>query len=193
MEGSDMLEIQNNVFLAFDLETTGLSPELGDRIIEIAAIPIFNKKIKFKYSFHTLVNPMIYIPGEVSRFHKLNNEDVSQAPSLIEVFPRFKEYIDDSILVSHNAKMDLRFLDIAAKESGMFSIDNYYIDTLEVSKYFLESGPYNLEYLSKKFNLGINNFHRAWDDALATARLFQKYINLFSLKALENFIRKWGD
>ena len=54
-----MLEIQNNVFLAFDLETTGLSPEYGDRIIEIAAIPIFNKKIKFKYSFHTLVNPMI--------------------------------------------------------------------------------------------------------------------------------------
>ncbi|CEP78504.1 MAG: 3'-5' exonuclease [Defluviitoga tunisiensis] len=188
-----MLEIQNNVFLAFDLETTGLSPEYGDRIIEIAAIPIFNKKIKFKYSFHTLVNPMIFIPGEVSRFHKLNNEDVSQAPLLIDVFPRFKEYIDDSILVSHNAKMDLRFLDIAAKESGMFSIDNYYIDTLEVSKYFLESGPYNLEHLSNKFNLGINKFHRAWDDALATARLFQKYINLFSLKALENFIRKWGD
>ncbi len=79
---------------------------------------------------------MIFIPGEVSRFHKLNNEDVSQAPLLIDVFPRFKEYIDDSILVSHNAKMDLRFLDIAAKESGMFSIDNYYIDTLEVSKYF---------------------------------------------------------
>jgi len=188
-----MLEIQNKVFLAFDLETTVLHPELGDRIIEIAAIPIFNKKIKFKYSFHTLVNPMIYIPGEVSRFHKLNNEDVSEAPTLLEVFPRFKEYVDDAILVSHNSKMDFRFLDMAAKESGMFSIDNYYIDTLEVSKYFLESGPYNLEYLSKKFNLGVKNFHRAWDDALATARLFQKYIKLFSLKALESFIRKWGD
>lgn len=46
-----MLEIQNNVFLAFDLETTGLSPEYGDRIIEIAAIPIFNKKLNLNIHF----------------------------------------------------------------------------------------------------------------------------------------------
>jgi DNA polymerase-3 subunit epsilon len=140
-----------------------------------------------------LVNPNIFIPGEVSKFHKLNNQDISNAPSLSEVFPRFKEYIDDSIIVSHNVKMDLRFLDIAAKESGMFSIDNYYIDTLEISKYYFDKGPYNLEFLSKKFNLGIKQFHRAWDDALSTAKLFQKYIKLFSFEAIINFIKKWGD
>lgn len=188
-----MFNMEERVFLALDFETTGLKPEMGDRIIEIAAIPVYEKKIKFKYSFHTLVNPNIFIPAEVSRFHKLNNKDISHAPPLIEVFPRFKDYIDDSIIVSHNAKMDLRFLDIAAKESGMFSISNYYLDTLEVSKYFLSQGPYNLEYLSKKFNLGIKHFHRAWDDALATAKLFQKYINLFTFKALANFIKKWGE
>lgn len=188
-----MIKVNNKVFLALDFETTGLKPEYGDRIIEIAAIPMYDKKIYFKYAFHTLVNPMIFIPGEVSRFHKINNEDISKAPPLIEVYPKFKEYIDDSIIVSHNVKMDLRFLDIAAKESGMFSIDNYYIDTLEVSKYYLEKGPYNLEYLSRKFHLGIDNFHRAWDDALATAKLFQKFIHIFSFESLTSFIRKWGD
>ncbi|KUK83875.1 MULTISPECIES: PolC-type DNA polymerase III [Petrotoga] len=188
-----MMKVKDKVFLALDFETTGLNPEFGDRIIEIAAIPIYNTKINFKYAFHTLVNPRIFIPAEVSKFHKLNNQDISNAPSLLEVFPRFKEYVGDSIIVSHNVKMDLRFLDIAAKESGMFSIDNYYIDTLEISRYYFDKGPYNLEFLSKKFNLGIKQFHRAWDDALSTAKLFQKYIKLFSFEAITNFIKKWGD
>lgn len=186
-----MERVETQVFVAFDLETTGLKPYLGDRIIEVAAIPIFNRRIKRKYEFHTLVNPNIRIPGEVSQFHKLNNTDIENAPTILEVFPRFKEYVSGTILVSHNAKMDMKFLDVAAKESGILPLNNYYIDTLELSKALLETGPYSLEHLSKRFKIYEGKSHRAYDDALMTAKLFLIFIKRFGLKSLSDFIKRW--
>jgi DNA polymerase-3 subunit epsilon len=183
--------MNQHVFVSFDLETTGLKPYLGDRIIEIAAIPIFNGKIKRKYEFHTLVNPNIKIPAEVSQFHKLNNKDIENAPTILEVFPKFKEYISDTILVSHNIKMDMMFLDLAAKESGVLPVENYYIDTLEIAKELLDEGPYSLEYLAKKFNIYVGKSHRAYEDALMTAKLFLLFINKFGIRSLRDFIKKW--
>ncbi|KAF2957027.1 3'-5' exonuclease [Marinitoga sp. 38H-ov] len=183
--------MNQQVFVSFDLETTGLKPYLGDRIIEIAAIPIFNGKIKRKYEFHTLVNPNIKIPVEGSQFHKLNNKDIENAPTIIEVFPKFKEYISDTILVSHNIKMDMMFLDLAAKESGILPVDNYYIDTLEIAKELLGKGPYSLEHLAKKFNVYVGKSHRAYEDALMTARVFLFFVNKFGIKSLRDFIKKW--
>lgn len=186
-----MTNLETQVFVSFDLETTGLKPYLGDRIIEIAAIPIFNGKIKRKYEFHTLINPKITIPVEGSQFHKLNNNDIENAPTIIEIFPKFKEYISNTILVSHNTKMDMMFLDVAAKESGILPIENYYIDTLEIAKALLEKGPYSLEHLSKKFNIYTGKSHRAYDDALMTAKLFLIFIRKFGLISLGDFIKKW--
>lgn len=186
-----MYDFNNKVFLAFDLETTGLKPYSGDRIIEIAALPIYEKKIKYNYSYNTLVNPEVKIPGQISRIHKLNNTHISEAPTLTQIFPHFKNYVSDSILVSHNIEMDLKFLDIAAKESGLFPLRNYYIDTLELSRYFLEEKSYKLEYLSKKYNFHRGNYHRAWDDSIMTAKLFLKIVNLVTFKKIKSFLKKW--
>ncbi|WP_129409501.1 3'-5' exonuclease [Marinitoga lauensis] len=186
-----MHNLETQVFVSFDLETTGLKPDFGDRIIEIAAIPIFNGKIKRKFEFHTLINPKIRIPVEGSQFHKLNNKDIENAPTMNEIFPKFKEYIANTILVSHNAKMDMLFLDVAAKESGTLPVENYYIDTLEIAKVLLDRGPYSLESLSKKFNIYVGRSHRAYEDALMTAKLFLIFIKKFGLKNLGDFIKKW--
>lgn len=187
-----MNDINQQIFVAFDFETTGLDPYSGDRIIEIAAVPVYNKKIKFRYSFNTLVNPEVKIPGEVSRFHKLNNSDISKAPTLSEVFDSFRNYLSNSILISHNITMDLKFMDVAAKEVGYFPINYLYIDTLELSRYFLDEKSYKLEYLSRKYLPGTERFHRAWDDAVATARLFLWFTEKYSLKSVSDFIKKWG-
>jgi len=110
---------------------------------------------------------------------------------LSEVIKDFKNYLSDSIIISHNADMDLRFMDVATKEAGLLPISNYYADTLKMSMYFLDEGPYNLGYLSKKLNLGINSFHRACDDAKATARLFLKLVKKYSVRNLGDFLKRW--
>lgn len=186
-----MKNLNDAVFVAFDFETTGLSPYKGDRIIEIAAVPIYKNRIKYEYIFQSLVNPEIKIPGQVSSFHKLRNSDIDNAPLLTEIMPKFKNYISDSILISHNIEMDLKFLDIATKEAGIFSVDNYYLDTLEISRYLVDKGPYNLEDLSKRLKLGKFNPHRAKDDALITAKLFLKLIKKFSVNYISDFLKKW--
>ncbi|HQC41296.1 MAG TPA: 3'-5' exonuclease, partial [Petrotogaceae bacterium] len=68
-----MVDFENTVYVAIDFETTGLRPDLGDRIIEIAAFPIYKGQIRTDYSFYSLVNPEVTIPKEVSHYHKLNN------------------------------------------------------------------------------------------------------------------------
>jgi DNA polymerase-3 subunit epsilon len=186
-----MKNLKEAVFVAFDFETTGLSPYKGDRIIEIAAIPIYENKIKYDYIFQTLVNPEIKIPAQVSSYHKLNNSDVDSAPLLTDVMPKFKDYISNSVLISHNIEMDLKFLDIATKEAGIFSVNNYYLDTLEIARFFVKKGPYNLESLSKKFKLGKFNAHRAKDDAIITAKLFLKLVKKFSIYQMQDFLKKW--
>jgi len=186
-----MVDFENTVYVAIDFETTGLRPDLGDRIIEIAAFPIYKGQIRTDYSFYSLVNPEVTIPKEVSHYHKLNNIHIADAPLLSEVIKDFKNYLSDSIIISHNAAMDLRFMDVATKEAGLLPIGNYYADTLKMSMYFLDEGPYNLGYLSKKLNLGINSFHRACDDAMATARLFLKLVKKYSVRNLGDFLKRW--
>jgi DNA polymerase-3 subunit epsilon len=187
-----MFSVSDNVFLAFDLETTGLKPYTGDRIIEIAAIPIHNNKINYKYSYYSLVNPEVTVTASTAKYHKLSDKDISKAPFLKDVFPKFKNYISTSVLVSHNIEMDLKFLDMAAKESGIFPVRNYYIDTLELSRYFVDMRSYKLETLAKRFKIDTENFHRAWDDAVTTAKLFLKLLNIFKIKDVSDFIKKWG-
>ncbi|MDK2945510.1 3'-5' exonuclease [Geotoga petraea] len=186
-----MINLKEAVFVAFDFETTGLSPYKGDRIIEIAAVPIYENKIKYDYIFQSLVNPEIKIPAQVSSYHKLNNSDIDTAPLLTDIMPKFKNYISNSVLISHNVEMDLNFLDIAAKESGIYSVDNYYLDTLEISRFFIKNGPYNLESLSKKLKLGKFIPHRARDDAIITAKLFLKLVKKFSMSQMQDFLKKW--
>jgi DNA polymerase-3 subunit epsilon len=82
-------------------------------------------------------------------------------------------------------------LDIATQEAGIFSVNNYYLDTLEISRFFLNKGPYNLVSLSKKLKLGEFNAHRAKDDAIITAKLFLKLVKIFSIYQMQDFLKKW--
>ncbi|RKX48824.1 MAG: 3'-5' exonuclease, partial [Thermotogae bacterium] len=138
----------NNVFVVVDTETTGSSPLNGDRIIEIAAIPIYHGKIYYELRFHSLVNPQITIPAAISSIHGLKNADVNDEPSMLEVFPKFKEYVGNAVIVGHSISVDMKFFDIAAKETGTFPFSNDYIDTYELAKSLFQEGPYSLAELA---------------------------------------------
>ncbi len=117
--------------VAFDLETTGLLPHKGNRVIEIGAVMLSGSRNA--QEFHSLINVRKRIALKASLVHGITNELLSDQPKAEDVLPRFKEFIRNSILVAHNAVFDMTFLRYEFSRLGM-ALNNRYICTLELSK-----------------------------------------------------------
>ncbi len=182
----------DKVFLVVDTETTGSNPFKGDRILEIAAIPIYHEKIRYDLSFHSLVDPQVKIPGFITTIHGLKNSDVKNKPTLREIFPEFKRYIGNSIIVGHGIKSDMVFFDFASRESGVNPLSNNFIDTLEITKEIFPDGSHKLSDIAIKLKLKDKPTHRAYDDARVTAKVFLKLKDKFiTTEALLSYSKKW--
>jgi DNA polymerase-3 subunit epsilon len=182
----------SSVYIVIDTETTGSNPLKGDRIIEIAAFPIYKNKIYYDLMFHTLVNPEIKIPAQISGIHGLKDRDVSDKPTMFEIYPRLRNYLGDSTVVGHSIFSDLKFFDISAKETGEFPINNRFIDTLELSQLIFKKGPYNLYTISKRLKIKDKPTHRALDDARVTAKVFLALKNkIGGSKAIKQYEYQW--
>jgi len=158
--------------IAFDLETTGLYPEKGDMIIEIAAVPIIDDEIITNNVFESLVNPDKKIPPHITSINHITDEMVNEAKTIEEVLPEFLDYIQDYPLVAHNAPFDVGFLRYFIKTLGLIDIKNQIIDTLALSKeLFTQKTYHNLDAVLNR--LGIpqkcKERHRALEDAYLTA------------------------
>lgn len=156
-----------NQFIAFDVETTGLS-EKSDRIIEIGAT-VFINGIPTK-TFESLVNPQILIPASATQVSHITNDMVANAPNELEACQRFAEFVGDAfaektILCAHNAQFDIGFLKQALQRSGI-NANIKYIDTLIESKKTLKNlTNYKLQTIATHFSLSNKNEHRADSDA----------------------------
>jgi DNA polymerase III epsilon subunit len=118
-------------FVAVDLETTGLLPHRGDRVIEIAAV-ILSGSEKDK-EFHSLINVRKRITLKAGRVHGITNVMLSDQPKAEDVFPQFTEFIQGSTLIAHNAVFDMTFLRYELSRLGL-SFNNRTVCTLEMSK-----------------------------------------------------------
>ena len=78
--------------IVLDLETTGLYPENGDMILEIAAIPVEGTNIRSDLAFHEMVNPEKQIPAEITKINHITDEMVENAKTISEVLPDFIDY-----------------------------------------------------------------------------------------------------
>ncbi|MCX5714564.1 MAG: 3'-5' exonuclease, partial [Candidatus Omnitrophica bacterium] len=96
-------------FTIFDAETTGLEPESGDRIVEIAAIRFKGKEKLATFEF--LVNPHRQISPAAFQVNRITHDMLSAAPDIGIVLPGFLSFIEGSCLCSYNAPFDLGFLD----------------------------------------------------------------------------------
>lgn len=167
-------------FTVFDIETTGLART--NDIIEIGAIKVRNKKVSKKFS--SLVRPRKSIPYLIQEITGINNLMVLDAPRIEEVLPDFLDFIGDDILLGHNiVSFDSKFICREAAELGI-NIKNPLFDTLTYAKKLKKSGvpmpdSLSLDVLSQLFKIERNAAHRAYDDALANAKVF------FLLRALE--------
>jgi DNA polymerase-3 subunit alpha (Gram-positive type) len=163
-------QVPKTTFVAFDIETTGFSGKKG-RIVEIGVVKFRGGEIIEKQSW--LVNPGIPIPPMSQQVHGITDAMVTNAPAFKEVYPQFAEFIDDAVLVAHNAGFDIRFIEAETKRNAFDPPDNDVIDTLKLSrKRHPEIKRHGLESLSRHFSLGTQGFHRGLTDAVHVKDLF---------------------
>lgn len=157
--------------MAIDLETTGLSP-LVDKIIELAAIKVEPTGITV---WSKLINPKVEIPAFTIDIHGITQEMVEDAPIISDVLEDFLDFSGDLPFIAHNARFDVGFLVFAQHQLRIKLRKNEVYCSVKASRRaFPDMENHKLATLAKAFNLGLDNHHRAFDDALACLRVFNK-------------------
>lgn len=179
-------EINDLTYVVFDFETTGLNKQ-SDEIIEIGAVKVYNGEIVD--NFASFISPKKNIPAKITELTGIDNEMVKDAPKIDEIINDFINFIGDSVLVAHNASFDYGFLKSALKLNKSPYIKNSVLDTLDLSRaLYPELKNHKLNTLCKHLAIGLENHHRAVDDAKATALLL---LDMFAeLSKQEIFILK---
>lgn len=177
-------------FTVFDTETTGLSPKSA-RLVEIASVKVEEDfTINHADYFSQLINPLCRIGYDSYKIHKISNDMVADKPTIDKVLPSFAGVISDTVLVAHNAKFDMSFLDAASENAGLKLTHLAVLDTVILArKAFPKLKSYNLDtmidYLGISVTIQGNGRHRALFDALNTAELFIKCLEALEKKGVK--------
>ncbi|HVQ36334.1 MAG TPA: exonuclease domain-containing protein [Pyrinomonadaceae bacterium] len=163
-------------FVVVDIEATGAKMP-PNRIMELGAYRIRGRKIVD--SFVTLVNPEISIPRFVIALTGITNEMVKQAPLFAEVAPQWLEFVQDAVLIAHNALFDTSFLnhEIARVFPGNRMINPNLCTVLLARRTVPGLTNYRLDTVADHFSIPIFDRHRAGSDALATAEVFIRILD----------------
>lgn len=155
----------------FDVETTGLDPLKGHRIVEIAGVRIEGGVIAREAAFTSFVNPERDVPWEARQVNHIDEAVLKTSPTIMEVLPRFLEFAKGSVLVAHNAEFDMGFLR-AEKEFcwGYIELPEC-LCTMRLSQsLFPTAFRHNLDALAERLGLALPpDRHRALPDVLVTA------------------------
>lgn len=163
--------MSSDVVIVFDFETTGHSPALGDRPIEVGAVRIEQDMIVDR--FQALMNPGFTISWFIESLTGISNDLVAAAPECEEVMSRFADWMGETPLVAHNARFDRTFLDAELARIGRERSNPMACTVLASRRLFPESPNHKLATLVA--HLGIftdGTFHRALADAEMTGHLW---------------------
>lgn len=176
-------------FTVFDLETTGIHPQNGDRILEIGAIKLTKNFRVSKNKFHRLIKSDVEVPEESFKIHGISTEELKKGEDECVALYDFFDFARGTVLVAHNASKDIAFIKHTLKEYMVENPFNIVIDTLRLSR---KSDPlaigHNLDKITERFNININSpfkRHRALYDAEVTVAFFK--IVLKSIFKAKNF------
>lgn len=154
-----------------DFETTGLSPDAGDRITEVAALRIVDGNITERYV--SLVNCGVRIPSFITGLTGISQAMVNAAPKAAVVLPELLDFIGSDALSAHNASFDLKFLQAESRLQGLTPAHQGLICSLKLSRrVFPGMASYRLGELASALRIRFNGAaHRAEADAEVSARL----------------------
>ncbi len=157
--------------VVLDFETTGLSPDHGDRAIEIGAVIIDNNEITAR--FQSLMNPGFRISSFIESYTGISNAMVAEAPPCEEAMEQFAEFIGELPLVAHNASFDKRFLDAEFRFIGRERYNPMACSMLAARRVYPDADNHKLGTLVRYCRIATDGtFHRALADAEMTGQLW---------------------
>ncbi len=186
--------------VAFDTETTGLNPWLGDRMIEFGAV-VFHLDERGRIDESRVerhdffVNPGVPIPSEVQRTTNIGDEDVRGAPPFADKAEIIWKLLEDSLSVAHNYDFDQAVLASEFQRLGRFwPTPLAEIDTLDLSRrYFKGVRGHKLEQLAQRLDVRLVDAHRAANDAEACGRSFLGMTSRFEAPDNLEGLLDWAD
>ncbi|MBM3539033.1 MAG: DNA polymerase III subunit epsilon [Alphaproteobacteria bacterium] len=163
--------------IVLDTETTGLDPDAGHRLVEIAAIELVNH-LPTGRKFQRYLKPECEMSPEAQAVHGLTLAFLADKPVFAEIVSELLEFMGDSRLVIHNAEFDLKFLNAELKVLGFPQVPgSRAIDTVQLARRKFPGAPASLDALCQRFN--IDNTHRTLHGALLDAELLSEvYLEL---------------
>lgn len=175
--------------VVFDTETTGLKPQEGDELVQIAGVRIVNGRRLDGEVFDTLVNPGRRIPPASTAIHGITEAMVTEAPDVPTALRRFHKFAQGAVLIAHNAPFDMTFLKRREKTLGL-AFDNPVLDTAILSAMvFGAAESHSLDALSHRLGVTIpvEARHTAIGDTLATADIFLRLLPGLRARGIETF------
>lgn len=166
-----MITACSDAIVVVDFETSGISPDHGDRAIEIGAVMLRQGVAVDR--FQSLMNPEIRISSFIEEYTGITNRMVQMAPRAADVMRKFAAFIGDMPLVAHNASFDRRFLDAEFRRIGVRRRQEFGCSMLTARRVYPEAPNHKLETLVRYMRLDTDGtFHRALADAEMTAQLW---------------------
>ncbi|NLB42049.1 MAG: PolC-type DNA polymerase III [Clostridiales bacterium] len=173
----------DKTYVVLDIETTGLD-SVKNEIIEIGAVKIKGREVID--SFQSFVKPERPVPVNITELTGINQDMVSDAPSIQTVLPDFLAFCGDAVLVAHNAPFDLGFIREKARHLGL-KINQPIVDTLSLSRELLSGlKRFKLNLVAAHLGIQLKNHHRANDDAEATGGIMLKLFEMLEEHGASN-------
>lgn len=155
-------------FVSVDIETTGLFPSHGDKIIQLSAAKFKDDKLIDKWD--SLINPRD-VKNYASFVNGIDDDWLIDQPTIDKVIPNFKKFVGDLPWVGHNISFDFRFLSHEGLDITQYKANHF--DTLSMARKVFGPSKNKLWRLERRFNIKNDHQHRSLDDAIATAEVYQ--------------------
>lgn len=174
-------------FTVFDVETTGLDPHKGHRIVEIAGVRVEGNAVLAEQTFSSFVNPERDIPWEARRVNNISDDDIRDAPTIMTVLPEFLSFAQGSILFAHNASFDMGFLAVEKECCWGYVELPECLCSMQLSKsLFPGVFRHNLDTLCERLKIPLPlERHRALPDVLVTAQALLRMIEHGHIRSMD--------
>jgi len=158
-----------------DFETTGLSPDMGDRATEVAVVLLEDGAITDR--FQSLMNAGVRVPPFIGALTGITNAMVRQAPPIAEVMRALADFVGEVPLVAHNASFDRKFLDAEWQRIRKKRRQEFACSMLLARRVYQQSPNHQLATLVTYLGLpNAGRYHRALADAEMTAHLMVRLV-----------------
>ena len=162
--------------VVLDTETTGLSPDRGDRVVEIGCVELVNF-IPTGSTFQTYLDPEMPMPAEALRIHGLTDDLLRGQPKFAEIADTFLDFIRDATVIAHNADFDIKFLNAELGLAERPPIASKILDSVRLARRKYPGAQVSLDALCRRFE--IDTADRTKHGALLDAQLLaQVYLEL---------------